>query len=370
MATAPRRKVRYAVVGAGHLAQTAVLPAFSHAGENSELVALISGTPEKRDELGRRYQLDHTGDYADLERILDHARVDAVYIATSNDRHRELTLRAAAKRVHVLCEKPLAPRVVDCEAMLEGTKARNVKLMVAYRLHFDEASLRAIETVRSGVLGVPKLFSAVFTQQVPKGDIRTRAKTAGGALFDMGVYPINAARNLFQEEPIEVLALMPASSDRRFSQVDEMASLLLRFPGGGVAQLSVCMGAAKSSNYRVVGTLGELRVEPAFEYEEELRHHLSVGGKSTRRVFPRRDQFAPELVYFSRCILEDREPEPSGEEGLADMRVCEAAIVSQQRGVAVTLPSFTKQERPDLQLLMKMPPPPTVKPLTRPSSPK
>jgi predicted dehydrogenase len=356
MAAAETRKVRYAVVGAGNIAQVAVLPAFAHATENSELVALISGDPQKRDELGKRYRLSHAGDYDELERVLTQARVDAVYIATSNDRHRELSERAAASGVHVLCEKPMAPRVADCEAMLEAAARSHVKLMIAYRLHFEEANLRAIEAVRGGVLGTPKLFSSVFTQQVRSGDIRTQAKTAGGALFDMGVYPINTARNLFRDEPIEVMAMIPSSSDRRFAQVDETVSVLLRFPAGEIAQLTASMGAAAQSSYRVVGSLGELRVDPAFDYNGESVHHLTVDDNTTRRVYARSDQFAPELIYFSRCILEDSEPEPSGEEGLADVRVCEAALESARTGRAVHLPVFQRSARPDLRLAMRKPP--------------
>src|SRR5689334_5203198 len=102
------KKVRYAVVGLGHIAQVAVLPAFEHAAENSELVALISSDSEKARELAIRYGITVTGSYDELEDVLDAAAVDAVYIAVPNSMHRELTERAARAGVHVLCEKPLA----------------------------------------------------------------------------------------------------------------------------------------------------------------------------------------------------------------------------------------------------------------------
>jgi predicted dehydrogenase len=206
------------------------------------------------------------------------------------------------------------------------------------------------------VLGTPKLFSSLFTAQVREGDIRTQAKTAGGALFDMGVYPINAARNLFRDEPIELMALIPASGDQRFAQVDETSSLLLRFPGGEIAQLTASLGITPQSSYRVLGSLGELRVEPAFDYHGDTVHHLTVEGHTTRRVYARGDQFAPELIYFSRCILEDTEPEPSGEEGLADVRVCEAALESARTGRAQPLPAFPRSARPELRMAMHKPP--------------
>ena len=103
------------MVGAGNIAQVAVLPAFAHAEENSELVAVISGDAEKRAELAEKYELELTGGYEDLERILADGRIDALYVATPNTLHKDLVQRAASRRVHVLCEKPMATSVADCE---------------------------------------------------------------------------------------------------------------------------------------------------------------------------------------------------------------------------------------------------------------
>jgi predicted dehydrogenase len=350
------RKIRYAVVGAGNIAQVAVLPAFQHAAENSELGAIISGDHEKLSELGKRYHVALTGSYNELEDVLDRGRIDAVYVALPNRYHREFTLRAARAGVHVLCEKPMALTEDDCQAMIHGCEEHGVKLMVAYRLHFEECNLQAIELVRSGRLGEPRFFTSAFAQEVRAGDIRTRGDLGGGALYDMGVYCINAARNLFQSEPTEAFAFTMSGQDPRFRDVDEVAAALLRFPGGRIAELVASQGAADVSSYRVVGTTGDLRVEPAYDYAAPLAHHLTVDGKTRTKVFDRRDQFAPELVYFSRCILEDREPEPSGLEGLADVRVVRALLESGRSGRPQRLGVFDKKVRPDMSLNMKMPP--------------
>jgi len=114
------KKIRYAIVGLGHIAQTAVLPVFKHA-ENSELAALVSGNPEKHRELSERYRVKAHG-YDDLENALEKEKVDAVYIATPNILHREHTERAARAGVHVLCEKPMATTQDDCEAMIREAK--------------------------------------------------------------------------------------------------------------------------------------------------------------------------------------------------------------------------------------------------------
>ena len=279
-----------------------------------------------------------------------------MYVATPNALHRPFTERAASCGVHVLCEKPMAVTVEDCQAMIRVTQEHRVKLMIAYRLHFEEANLRAVELIQSGELGKAKIFSSVLSQQVRPGDIRTLSHLGGGAVFDMGVYPINAARYLFRDEPIEVLAISPPLVDARFEGVDEMTTIVLRFPRGRVAQMTVSLGTVATDGYQVLGTHGKLRVEPAFGYETGLTHHLTKNGRTTQTNFAKRDQFAPELIYFSRCILENREPEPSGEEGLADVRIVNAALESAQTGRSVTLPFFTRAQRPDLRQEIHKPP--------------
>lgn len=345
-----KTKVRYAVIGAGNIAQVAVLPAFAHAKKNSELVALISGDAEKRAELGKRYDLAFVGDYQDLEQVLQQARVDAVYIATPNALHKTYALRAAAAGAHVLCEKPLAPSVADCEAIVLGCENAGVKLMVAYRLHFEEANLKAIELVKSGKLGEPRLFDSVFSHVVRPGDIRTEPEMAGGAMLDLGLYCVNAARNLFRAEP----SLVFATSQKR-NGVDDTTTAILRFPDGKVAQFTVSNRVAGVSSYRVAGSEGDLRVEPAYEYAEKNEHHLTLDGKTKTETFSKRDQFAPQLEYFSRCILEDRTPEPDGEEGIDDVRVIEAILQSADTGKSVPLEPRQRSRRPALTQESKKP---------------
>jgi predicted dehydrogenase len=195
------RKVRYALVGAGNIAQVAVLPAFEHAAGNSELVAIVSSNAEKRAQLAARYGLEHVGPYDDFERLSQEAKADAVYLGVPNHLHREWTERAARAGLHILCEKPMATNVPDCHAMIAAAELAHVQLMIAYRLHFEEANLRAIEIARSGRIGEPRILSAMLTQQVRPGDVRMSAQAGGGALLDEGPYCVNASRYLFDAEP-------------------------------------------------------------------------------------------------------------------------------------------------------------------------
>lgn len=351
MSSATSNKVRYGVVGLGHIAQVAVLPAFSHA-KNAELGALISGDAEKLAKLAEKYDVAHTGSYDDLEQLANTARFDAIYVTTPNARHAKIVERAAAAGLHVLCEKPLAASVAECEAMLELTRRAGVKLMTAYRLHFESTNLEAIARVTQGEIGTPRFFSSVFSHQVKEENPRTSAALGGGALFDMGVYCINAARYLFRAEPLEVSATQIFGNDTRSAEVDEMTVATLLFPGNRVAQFIASQGAADVSEYRIVGTEGDIRLDPAFEYYGKNAIHVTIGGKTDSSVTSKRDQFAPELVHFSNCILENKEPKPSGEEGLADVRIMEAIVRAAKAGGRVKLPPFEPSERPTPDLEM------------------
>jgi len=349
----PKRLIRYAVVGCGHIAQVAVLPAFGNARRNSKLVAIVSGDPVKREELAKKYEVPRALDYQNYDELLKSGDIDAVYIALPNSMHAEYAERAARAGVHVLCEKPMAVTEAECELMSRVAREREVKLMVAYRLHFERANLEAIEIARSGRIGEPRLFTSTFTMTVVPGNIRVQRALGGGVLYDIGIYCINAARSLFRDEPTEVSAVAAGA----IGDVEESVSALLRFPNERLASFTASFGAGKVSEYRLVGTKGELAVDPAYEYARPLQHRLSLEGNVvSERRFAKRDQFAPELLYFSDCLLTNRDPEPSGEEGLADVRVIRALYQSMKSGAPVELAPYQRRERPSLEQEIRRPP--------------
>ena len=339
-------KIRYAVVGLGYIAQAAVLPAFFHSRENSQLVALVSSDPAKLKELSKRYRISATYSYEQYEECLRSGQIDAVYIALPNHMHREYTERAARAGVHVLCEKPMAVTEQDCRAMIEAARQNKVKLMIAYRLHFDEANLKAIDIVQGGKIGDPRVFNSTFTMQVKPGNIRLQRSKGGGTLYDIGIYCINAARYLFRAEPTELLAIAAKGREERFAEVEEGLCAVLKFPDERLAAFTCSFGSADVAAYEIVGSKGSLRLDPAYEYATQLKHRLKIEGKEKIRVFRKRDQFAPELVYFSDCIIHDREPEPSGEEGLADVRIIEALYRSAATASPVHLEPAAPRKRP------------------------
>jgi predicted dehydrogenase len=167
-----KRPIRYAVVGLGHIAQVAVLPAFAHARRNSRLAAIVSGDRTKRRELAKRYRLDRAFDYDKFDECLQ--TVVAIYIALPNSMHAEYTIRAARAGVHVLCEKPMAVTATECRQMIAACRRAKVKLMIAYRLHFETLNLSAMDLARGGRLGELKFFNSSFSMMVRRGDIRTK----------------------------------------------------------------------------------------------------------------------------------------------------------------------------------------------------
>lgn len=366
--TKTARTVRFAVVGLGHIAQAAILPAFRHARGYAELTALVSGSPAKLRQLGKRYRVKHLASYAESRDLFTSGEVDAVYIAMPNNLHAAWTIRAAEAGLHVLCEKPLAVSVHDCERMIEACERNHVQLMTAYRLHFERCNLEVADLVRRKRIGDARYFDAQFSMQVKDGNIRIERELGGGPEYDIGIYCLNAARYVFAAEPTHIFATASNSGDKRFREVPETVHVLMKFPGNRVANFICSFGAADRSRYEIVGTKGSVVVDPAFEYAEGLAYELTVGGKTQRKKFAKSDQFAPELVHFVQCLRARRKPEPSGKEGLIDIAIIEAIQRSIHSGRWESVAVPQRVHRPSLDQEIRRPPVPREPPLVQAES--
>jgi predicted dehydrogenase len=235
-----------------------------------------------------------------------------------------------------------------CRAMISAAERNDRKLMIAYRLHFEKGTLDAIEIARSGKLGNIRFFGSEFAQQVVKDNVRLTEKVVrgGGPVYDMGVYCINAARYLFRAEPTHVFASTAKGDRVRFRNTEEMSSVVLKFPEERLATFTVSFGAADIGRYALLSAKCVLTADPAYEYAEGNKFSVIVDGKTVKRSFPKRDQFAAEIGYFSDCILKNLEPEPSGREGMVDVRIVEAIYRSARTGKLIALPPFAKRNRP------------------------
>ncbi len=349
------RKVRYAVVGIGWISQTALLPGVEHTG-NSEVVAFVSGHEEKAAKVGEKYGVTALYSYDEYDDLLTSGTIDAVYLATPNFDHVDLSVRTLDTGIHLLLEKPMAVSVEECERIIAASERTGAKLMLAYRLHFEPGTLKAFEVARSGQLGSLRYFNSSFSQPVDYQNHRAKHGYWAGPVPDMGPYPINTARNLFTSEPIEVSAMGVRTDPERFRDFDDQVAVNLKFSGERIATMLLSYSGADLEDYRIAGTLGDLYSSPAFGMKEGMKHITTINKKESSESFPATDHFGGELKYFSDCILHNRHPEADGEEGMLDIRVIAAVERALQTGQPQTLEPYTRKLRPTQHQVEKLNP--------------
>ena len=338
------QKVRYAVVGLGWISQAAFMPGVEHTG-NSEMVALVSGHEEKAEKVGEKYGISSHYSYDEMETLLRSDAIDAVYLATPNFDHVALAVQILEAGVHLLLEKPMAVSVEECERIIAASHKSGAKLMVAYRLHHEPGTLKAIERVRDGEIGRVKFFNSSFSQQVSGQNHRAKYGFWAGPVPDMGPYPLNAVRNLFGAEPIEVFAT-GVNTDERFNFEDTVA-VTLKFEKSRIASFVLSYNGGDVDEYRIVGERGDLSSNPAYQVGSAIKHELTIQKKKSTESFKTTDHFGGELKYFSDCIIENRQPEADGEEGMLDVRVLVAIEKALSTGQVQALAPYHRSRRPE-----------------------
>src|SRR6202163_3670316 len=201
--TSAARKTGYCVIGLGRIAGH-FMPAVRNT-TTSQVTGLVSGHRDKAELIAAQYGVPPSSiyNYENFDEIARNPAIDAVYVALPNSMHSEYTIRAAKAGKHVLCEKPMSTSVADDEAMIAACKAANVKLMIAYRLHYEPTTLRSIKLIRDGAIGTVQSISAANGFNIAQGEWRTsKPLSGGGPLMDVGIYCLNAARYLTGEEPV------------------------------------------------------------------------------------------------------------------------------------------------------------------------
>lgn len=352
------KKVRYAVVGVGWISQAAMLPGVEHTG-NSDVVALVTSHAQKAEKVGERYGIEKVVSYEEYGDLLRSGEIDAAYLATPNFDHVGLAVQTLDAGIHLLLEKPMAVSVAECEQMIAASERSGAKLMVAYRLHFEPGTLKAIERIREGEIGTVRFFNSSFSQQVSGQNHRAKHGFWAGPVSDMGPYPLNMVRNVFGAEPIEVAALGVNTDPERFADESgkpfaDTVAMTLKFPDERVASFSVSYSGGDVDEYRVVGSKGDLYSNPAYQVGTSIEHELTVEKKKSTESFKTTDHFGGEMKYFSDCIVNNKQPEPDGEEGMLDVRVLEAIERALVTGQAQHLPAYTRKRRPDPKQVQKL----------------
>ena len=344
------KKVRYAIVGVGDIAQEDMMPGADHTG-NSVMTALVTSDPQKAKELGEKYKIEATFTYEEFPQALASGTFDAIYLATPNWRHAEFIIPALQAGIHVLTEKPMEVTTAKCQEILDVAKSASAKLMVAYRLHFEPGTLSTIDVVRSGEIGEVHTFTSTFAQPVDPANHRARSGDLAGPVLDMGPYPVNAARYIFGDEPTDVVsAVGTRHSETGFDQTfDDTVAVTLRFPNHRLAQFILSYYGGPANSFTAIGPKGSVTLDPCYMFGEPLEQTVTIGQDRNKKSFKNTDHFGGELKYFSDCILKGMDPEPDGEEGFADVRVLEGVLAALKSGGSVQLPPFSRTKRIDTQ---------------------
>jgi predicted dehydrogenase len=337
---AASKPVGFAVVGLGSISEIAVLPAFRNS-KKSKLVAVVSHDRERAEQLGGKFGVTNCYGYEDYDRCLSHPDVEAVFVASVNGAHAEQTLRAAAARKHVLCEKPMATSVGDCRSMVEACKANRVRLMIAYRKYFEPGSLALKKLAASGKLGRLRHIYSTYTEIVDPAKARAwqlnRKLAGGGSLMDLGIYCVNTMRWVAGSAPIEATAYAWTEDPKRFSEVEDNIAFRLTHADGLVCQGSSSYSAAAASFIQAHGEKGWAALNPAFAFEEERRLFGKIQGQWFEQEFKVIDEFVLELDAFADCIRRGHDPEPDGMEGLRDIATIEAIYRSARERRSVSI---------------------------------
>lgn len=347
------KRIGFAVVGLGRLALEQILPAFAES-KLAKPVALVSGDRAKAQRVAEQYGVPQKSiyDYAGFDRLRDDASVDVVYIVLPNGMHAEYTVRAAKALKHVLCEKPMANSVAEGERMIEACKAAKRQLMIAYRMQYEPYNREIIRLARGGDLGKLKgLLASNCQNQGDRQQWRLKRQLAGGgALPDVGIYCLNAARYITGEEPIEVQAMQFSTpNDPRFVEVEEQMSFTLRFPSGFLASCITSYGAHDSKRYRLMGETGWVELDPAFPYAGQS---MRIGRKRpdsdiedlSQPKIQARNQFALELDHMASCVRKNQQPRTPGEEGLQDLRIMAALYEAARTGTSIRLAAIAGRD--------------------------
>jgi predicted dehydrogenase len=335
------KKLGVALVGVGGLTMGQLLPAFAKSNL-CRPVALVSGHPDKANREAARYNIDPKNiyNYENFDTIKDNPDIDIVYIVLPNGMHAEYTIRAAKAGKHVLCEKPMANTVEECQSMIDACAAADRKLMVAYRLRYEPMTIRAIELSHSATdIGAIKQITAEagFNAGDPTQWRLNKKLAGGGPLMDMGVYAINAIRYLSSQEPAEVSAFIYATpNDPRFKEVEETISIELRFNSGMLASVLSSYGFG-CNRFRLYGTRGQLESEPIQQYTNNHLWFTHRGTVKQEIAYTPVNHFAAEMDHFADCIQNNKPVLTAGEEGLKDLKVMMAAYESASSGKPVKI---------------------------------
>ncbi len=330
----PEKKLGVALVGLGYYSTDLLAPALQLT-KNCELRGIVTGSPEKIPQWQEKYGIKDKNiyNYKNYDQIANNSDIDVIYVVLPPSMHAEYTIRAANAGKHVWCEKPMAPSVADCEAMIKACSDNKVKLAIGYRCQHDPNIQAYMKVGKERPFGKVKMVvSAAGYFDGRTNHWKQKKSLGGGVMGDMGVYALQGARLATGEEPISVLAQSFTTRPEIYHEVEETMMFQLEFPSGARAACHTSFGI--QMNYLQVNyEKGWLKMEP----------HSSYGGNKgsmsngTEINFPLANQQAKQMDDDAIAIMNNTNLIAPGQEGLRDIRVVEAIYKSANQNCLVKL---------------------------------
>ena len=328
------KKLGIALVGLGKYSEGQLAPALQET-KLCKLTAIVTGTPEKADKWKKKYNIPDKNvySYENFDSIKDNPDVDIVYVVLPNSMHAEYTIRAAEAGKHVICEKPMAVSVRECEQMIQACKEADKLLSIGYRLHFDPHNMTMAEFGTKKTYGKVKKIIALDSQEMEAGEWRLDKKLAGGGpLMDLGVYCVQGCLYTTGELPISVTAKFGKKDDKeKFKTVEQSISFQLQFPSGAQSECNTSY-ADQQNLLRAEAEKGWFELQPAFGYDS-LKGKTSHGSLDIINV----NQQAFQMDDFAHCVMNKQKSKVPGEMGLRDVKILMAIYEAAVTGKKVLL---------------------------------
>ncbi len=330
--------LRWGILGAARVNER-LLPAIVEA-ENSELIAIASRRPGAAAQTLAQYAPHQQSviTYDNLEALLDDDDIQAVYIPLANHEHAEWTLRAIECGKHVLCEKPMALKPEDIDAIQAAAKKHKVTVMEGFMYRFHPQHARVRELLKSGLIGeIRSVRSSYSFMMRPARMYRLQEDIAkgGGAMWDIGCYAIHSARMFIEQAPVAVTAL----SKHVESGADIASSGIIDFGGGKYAHFDFSFERARRCEYEIIGTQGGVRCHIVWQLPGDvpvISWWTEVGQQCEERL-PAHNHFKLEIEHFSDCVLKNKKPLLSLDDAKANCQIIVAALESAKTGQVVKI---------------------------------
>lgn len=329
-----KQKIGVALVGLGYYSTDLLAPALQLT-KHCHLAGIVTGTPEKAERWQRQYKIPDGNiyNYDNMDAIANNKHIDVIYIVLPTGMHSEYAIKAANTGKHVWCEKPMARTVAECQAIITACEKNKVKLAIGYRMQHEPNTQTLIRFGKEKKYGQLKKIEAAAGYFDNRTDHwKLKKDMGGGALYDMGVYTINAARYATGEEPISVTAEHLTTRPELYTEVDETTRFLLEFPSRAIANCETSFG--KSMNrLHVTAENGWYGLEP-FQSYNGIKGETSDGILLNKKIA---NQQAKQMDDDALSIINDTAMLVPGEEGLKDIRVVEATYEAAAKGHRVAI---------------------------------